>query len=114
MLADHLELAGILRILEGGVRNAGALESGNLFLFGLDDCRAWYRYHHLFAGFLRKEGVPLVRCVTSDLEVPAEADLLKAVQLRVEECGKQGVFGGSPFEITTRCVVKAEKAEIVS
>ena len=30
-----------------------ALEGGNLFLFGLDDRRAWYRYHQLFAGFLR-------------------------------------------------------------
>src|SRR5512143_117803 len=30
-----------------------ALESGNLFLFGLDDRRAWYRYHHLFSEFLR-------------------------------------------------------------
>ena len=29
------------------------LESGNLFLFGLDDQRRWYRYHHLFAEFLR-------------------------------------------------------------
>ena len=31
---------------------------------------------YLFAGFLRKEGVALVRCVTHDLEVPAEADLV--------------------------------------
>ncbi len=31
---------------------------------------------YLFAGFLRKEGVPLVRCVTHDLEVPAEADVV--------------------------------------
>src|SRR5512146_2643479 len=31
---------------------------------------------YLFAGFLRKEGVPLVRCLTNDLEVPAEADIV--------------------------------------
>ncbi len=31
---------------------------------------------YLFAGFLRREGVPLVRCVTHDLEVPAEADVV--------------------------------------
>ncbi|HET7753679.1 MAG TPA: menaquinone biosynthesis decarboxylase [Anaeromyxobacteraceae bacterium] len=31
---------------------------------------------YLFAGFLRKEGVPLVRCKTHDLEVPAEADVV--------------------------------------
>jgi LuxR family maltose regulon positive regulatory protein len=30
-----------------------SLESGNLFIFGLDDHRTWYRYHHLFAEFLR-------------------------------------------------------------
>lgn len=29
------------------------LENGNLFVFGLDDQRTWYRYHHLFADFLR-------------------------------------------------------------
>ena len=29
------------------------LEKGNLFLFELDDHRVWYRYHHLFAEFLR-------------------------------------------------------------
>ena len=29
------------------------LESANLFIFGLDDHRTWYRYHHLFAEFLR-------------------------------------------------------------
>jgi len=31
-----------------------ALESGNLFLFSLDDERTWYRFHHLFAGFLQQ------------------------------------------------------------
>ena len=31
-----------------------ALESGNLFLFSLDDERHWYRYHHLFAAFLEQ------------------------------------------------------------
>ena len=29
------------------------LERANLFIFGLDDQRTWYRYHHLFAEFLR-------------------------------------------------------------
>jgi 4-hydroxy-3-polyprenylbenzoate decarboxylase len=31
---------------------------------------------YLLAGFLRHEAVPLVRCVSSDLEVPADADLV--------------------------------------
>ncbi len=35
-----------------GRKTLESLESGNLFLFGLDDRRAWYRYHQLFAGFL--------------------------------------------------------------
>jgi LuxR family maltose regulon positive regulatory protein len=31
------------------------LEKANLFLIPLDDQRRWYRYHHLFADFLRTE-----------------------------------------------------------
>lgn len=31
------------------------LEQANLFLVSLDDDRVWYRYHHLFADFLRTE-----------------------------------------------------------
>ena len=31
------------------------LEQANLFLIPLDDERNWYRYHHLFADFLRTE-----------------------------------------------------------
>lgn len=31
------------------------LEQANLFLIPLDDDRIWYRYHHLFADFLRTE-----------------------------------------------------------
>jgi len=31
------------------------LEKANLFLIPLDDQRQWYRYHHLFADFLRAE-----------------------------------------------------------
>jgi LuxR family maltose regulon positive regulatory protein len=33
------------------------LERANLFLVPLDDQRQWYRYHHLFADFLRTESV---------------------------------------------------------
>jgi LuxR family maltose regulon positive regulatory protein len=32
----------------------GKLEGANLFLIPLDDERHWYRYHHLFADFLRQ------------------------------------------------------------
>jgi LuxR family maltose regulon positive regulatory protein len=40
------------------------LEGANLFLIPLDDERVWYRYHHLFADFLRTE---LSKTETEDL-----------------------------------------------
>ena len=30
---------------------------------------------YLFAGFLRKKGVEVVKCITNDLEVPANAEI---------------------------------------
>lgn len=44
------------------------LERANLFLIPLDDQRQWYRYHHLFADFLRAE---LDEAETSALHVRA-------------------------------------------
>src|SRR3712207_4764187 len=45
------------------------LERENLFVFALDEERRWYRYHHLFADFLRSrlereipERVPELHC----------------------------------------------------
>jgi LuxR family transcriptional regulator, maltose regulon positive regulatory protein len=38
---------------EDGQRMLEHLEHANLFLISLDDDRHWYRYHHLFADFLR-------------------------------------------------------------
>jgi LuxR family maltose regulon positive regulatory protein len=38
-----------------GQRMLERLEEGNLFLIPLDDKRRWYRYHHLFAEFLRQQ-----------------------------------------------------------
>src|SRR5215213_6723500 len=38
---------------EDGRRTLARLERENLFLVPLDDERIWYRYHHLFADFLR-------------------------------------------------------------
>ena len=40
---------------EGGGRMLERLERENLFLVPLDDRREWYRYHRLFADFLREE-----------------------------------------------------------
>lgn len=37
----------------GGSRVLEALERDNVFVVALDDERRWYRYHHLFAEFLR-------------------------------------------------------------
>lgn len=39
----------------GGQRMLERLERDNLFLVPLDDDRKWYRYHRLFANFLREE-----------------------------------------------------------
>ena len=38
---------------EDGAARLEALQRGNFFVIPLDDKRAWYRYHHLFAGVLR-------------------------------------------------------------
>lgn len=40
---------------DDGQRMLEWLERANLFLVALDDERRWYRYHHLFADFLRKQ-----------------------------------------------------------
>jgi LuxR family maltose regulon positive regulatory protein len=48
-LADALlETSGLERILH-------ALEEANAFVVALDAERSWFRYHHLFADFLRLE-----------------------------------------------------------
>jgi LuxR family maltose regulon positive regulatory protein len=39
---------------EGGQEMLELLERENLFLVPLDDSRAWFRYHRLFAGFLQE------------------------------------------------------------
>jgi len=45
------------------------------------------------AGFLRKEPVQLVRCLTSVLRVPAEAELVLEGYLEPGELGRGGAFG---------------------
>ena len=39
---------------EGAQRTLENLERANLLIVPLDDRRRWYRYHHLFSGFLRE------------------------------------------------------------
>ncbi len=46
-------LCNILTGRKDSQRLFETLEKKNLFIFGLDDQRTWYRYHHLFAEFLR-------------------------------------------------------------
>jgi LuxR family maltose regulon positive regulatory protein len=46
-------LCDMLTGRQDGQHMIDTLEKGNLFLFGLDDRRVWYRYHHIFAEFLR-------------------------------------------------------------
>ncbi|HAP93921.1 MAG TPA: menaquinone biosynthesis decarboxylase [Desulfotomaculum sp.] len=47
----------------------------------------------LFAGFLRREPVELVRCKTVDLEVPAGADIILEGYVDMEELRLEGPFG---------------------
>jgi len=47
----------------------------------------------LFAGFLRKEAVELVRCETVDLEVPAHAEIILEGYVDPEEQRLEGPFG---------------------
>jgi 4-hydroxy-3-polyprenylbenzoate decarboxylase len=47
----------------------------------------------MFAGFLRKEPVELVRCVTSDIEVPARAEVILEGYVDPEELRTEGPFG---------------------
>jgi 4-hydroxy-3-polyprenylbenzoate decarboxylase len=47
----------------------------------------------LFAGFLRKKPVELVRCKTVDLEVPASADFVLEGYVDVDELRREGPFG---------------------
>ncbi|MBI4398729.1 MAG: menaquinone biosynthesis decarboxylase [Candidatus Omnitrophica bacterium] len=47
----------------------------------------------LLAGFLRKEPVPLVRCKTVDLEVPAEAEIVLEGYVDMNDLKMEGPFG---------------------
>lgn len=47
----------------------------------------------LFAGFLRKEPVEMVRCITSDIEVPANSELVIEGYLEPGEMRLEGPFG---------------------
>ncbi len=47
----------------------------------------------LFAGFLRKKSVDLVKCVTHDLEVPADSDFVLEGYVQPGELRPEGPFG---------------------
>lgn len=47
----------------------------------------------LFAGFLRREPVEMVKCITSDIEVPANSELVIEGYLEHEEMRLEGPFG---------------------
>jgi 4-hydroxy-3-polyprenylbenzoate decarboxylase len=47
----------------------------------------------LFAGFLRRKAVDVVRCKTIDLEVPASADFVLEGYVDVDELRREGPFG---------------------
>jgi 4-hydroxy-3-polyprenylbenzoate decarboxylase len=47
----------------------------------------------LFAGFLRGQPVEMVKCETSDIEVPAEAEIVLEGYLELGEMRREGPFG---------------------
>lgn len=47
----------------------------------------------MFAGFIRKKGVELVKCETVDLEVPASAEIVLEGYVNVDELRLEGPFG---------------------
>lgn len=47
----------------------------------------------LFAGFIRKEPVEMVKCITSDIEVPANCEIVIEGYLDPEEMRLEGPFG---------------------
>lgn len=47
----------------------------------------------VFAGFLRQEGVELVKCKTVDLEVPAQSEIILEGYVDIEERRREGPFG---------------------
>src|SRR5947199_344072 len=50
----------------------------------------------VFAGWLRGKGVELVRCVTNDLEVPAQAEIVLEGYVDPRERRREGPFGDRP------------------
>ena len=47
----------------------------------------------VFAGFLRKKAVELVKCETVDLEVPAHAEIILEGYVLLDELRREGPFG---------------------
>jgi 4-hydroxy-3-polyprenylbenzoate decarboxylase len=47
----------------------------------------------MFAGFLRREPVEMVKCETNDLEVPANAEIVLEGYVRLDEMRTEGPFG---------------------
>ena len=48
---------------------------------------------YLFAGFLRKQALEVVKCVTVDLEVPANAEFILEGYVDLDELRREGPFG---------------------
>lgn len=70
------------------------LERANLFLIPLDDERVWYRYHHLFADYLRSSISPdeRVRHLGAAARWCADAGLLVEAVQYAQASGDQDLF----------------------
>lgn len=47
----------------------------------------------MFAGFLRRQGVPMVKCITQDIEVPADSEIVIEGFVNPNELREEGPFG---------------------
>jgi LuxR family maltose regulon positive regulatory protein len=101
--------SGSAELTTSGQHMLRQLESANLFVVPLDDGRRWYRYHHLFADFLRTE-----------LDVDSQADLhLKAARWLADhgllsEAVKHTLASGNMDEAARVIALAAEGPWIVS
>jgi LuxR family maltose regulon positive regulatory protein len=75
------------------------LERANLFIIPLDNERRWYRYHHLFAGFLRQR--------TGQSLTPTE---ITKYHIRASQWYEENEFGLEAFHHAT-AVNDIERAE---
>jgi LuxR family transcriptional regulator, maltose regulon positive regulatory protein len=99
---------------DDGEAMLAALERDNLFLMPLDDRRAWFRYHRLFADFLRTE---LERAEPNTVELLHRRAATWYLAHAMPEQAFSHAIAGNEVALVTRiaedyCVIKMESGEL--